>query len=55
MLAEGKVVCESHEVGSGCIVREGRLTHTHGRLAAFGKDVHTVEYCFQYSIHTVCH
>ena len=34
MLPEDKVGFESREVGSGCTVREGRFTHTQGRLAA---------------------
>ena len=35
-LPTANMSCDNQEVGAPCIVREGRITHTHGRLAAFG-------------------
>ena len=35
-LTNDKVSFEDRKLGSPCVVCEGRITHTHGRLAAFG-------------------
>ena len=37
VLPEDKVVFEKKEVGSSVVLQEGRITHTHGQVAALGK------------------
>ena len=36
VLTSVKVTMETEDVGVSCSVREGSVTHTNGRLAAFG-------------------
>ena len=39
VLSQEKVCYKEQIIGGSCIVREGRIIHTHGRLAAFGMSI----------------